>query len=422
MSYLFVFGKLTREALNGRIDTSPPLSSTTAHYNNTELKKKIFLDYVITQVVGDQRPYLKVSILGCPLVGLLDSGASRTLVGTSGYEILKRVGLPLRPADVKCTVANGQSCKSLGYVSTPISLMDKTRIVDILVVPELPHQLILGVDFWMSMDIVPDLRQNVWHFSSSPPLAEVGSITSESSLSSLQKETLDRLIVEKKQVMGTSIGRTHLVQHEIELVPGAKPIKQRNEWHLVVPKEKRLEVIKRFHDSPTCGHSGIYKTVARISEQHYWPKLKADVARYIRSCETCIRTKPEQRPPQGHMLSKTPSATKPWEIVSADIIGPLPRSSRGYAYILVVCDNFSKFVMLFPLRSATANSVVQAIEDHQFTAKLAPKYIGPCTVTNIVSPWTYELEDSAGKRSIWHAKDIKTHPPDIQLESDTSDC
>lgn len=41
-----------------------------------------------------------------------------------------------------------------------------------------------------------------------------------------------------------------------------------------------------------------------------------------------------------------------------------------------------------------------------FSAKLGPKYVGPFTITNIVSPWTYELLDHTGRTSTWHIKDL----------------
>lgn len=37
---------------------------------------------------GDRRPFLKVSVLDYPLLGLLDSSASRTLIGVVCYLIL----------------------------------------------------------------------------------------------------------------------------------------------------------------------------------------------------------------------------------------------------------------------------------------------------------------------------------------------
>ncbi|KAJ8926166.1 hypothetical protein NQ314_021487 [Rhamnusium bicolor] len=49
-----------------------------------------------------------------------------------------------------------------------------------------------------------------------------------------------------------------------------------------------------------------------------------------------------------------------------------------------------------------------------FSAKLAPKFVGPFTISKIVSPWTYELKDPNGKHTVWHIKDLKAHPPDSE--------
>lgn len=148
-----------------------------------------------------------------------------------------------------------------------------------------------------------------------------------------------------------------------------------NEWLLVVPKPQRSKVIQECHDPPTSGHLGVFKTHARVSTRWYWPKMRADISNYVRRCQTCMMTKPEQKPSMGHMLSKTPTVTKPWQLASADIVGPLPRSSNGYSYILSICDCFSKFVMLFPLRKATANAIMKIVEEQIILVFGAPNQI-----------------------------------------------
>lgn len=94
--------------------------------------------------------------------------------------------------------------------------------------------------------------------------------------------------------------------------------------------------------------------------------MKSDIARYVARCQVCIKTKPLQRPATGLMLSKSPSTTKPWQVLSVDLIGPLPRSSSGLRFIFSVLDVFSKYCLFFPLRSSTASKVVQWLEDHVF--------------------------------------------------------
>lgn len=136
-------------------------------------------------------------------------------------------------------------------------------------------------------------------------------------------------------------------------------------WKLVVPKKERLKIIILAHEPPTAGHTGIYKTFSRIAERHYWPKMRADVAKYVRRCKICATHKPSCEKPADKMVSH-PKASRPWEIISTDLVGPLPRSKKGNAFILVVTDYLSKFTLLFSLRKATCDAVARKIEHEVF--------------------------------------------------------
>jgi len=143
--------------------SSVTTSSSTKLFSND----KILLDYVLSHAGTDERPYLKVEIFNRPVLGLLDSGATRSLVGLTGYQILQKLHLKLIRPEHRCSVANGQTCTSLGYIQTPVTLMGRTHLIDILVIPKLPHTLILGLDFWKTMGVIPNLKEDVWHFSDS---------------------------------------------------------------------------------------------------------------------------------------------------------------------------------------------------------------------------------------------------------------
>jgi hypothetical protein len=49
--------------------------------------------------------------------------------------------------------------------------------------------------------------------------------------------------------------------------------------------------------------------------------------------------------------------------LSVDIIGPMPRSSAGNCYALVCRDEFTKFLEIYPMRSATAKVVANKLVD-----------------------------------------------------------
>lgn len=147
-----------------------------------------------------------------------------------------------------------------------------------------------------------------------------------------------------------------------------------DKWREVVPKFRRAELLRKHHDEPTAGHLGIFKTFERIARRYFWPKMKADVTRYVNRCHVCVAHKPEQKKPAGFM-SRHPVVSKPWQMISVDLVGPLPRSSQGYTYILSVVDCFSKFPLFFPLRSATATVVTQRLEEGVFLLFGAPQYL-----------------------------------------------
>lgn len=147
-----------------------------------------------------------------------------------------------------------------------------------------------------------------------------------------------------------------------------------DDWKIIVPKGFRSEILKQCHDDITSGHVGIYKTYHRILSKYFWPKMKSHVTRYVNRCSICLANKPEQKPPIGKMCSR-PEVDKPWELVCVDLVGPLPKSSRGYRYILSVVDYFSKFPFFFPLRSMNAKNVISQLEDNLFMLMGVPKCI-----------------------------------------------
>ena len=53
---------------------------------------------------------------------------------------------------------------------------------------------------------------------------------------------------------------------------------------LVVPRNERRAMIRRFHDSLFAGHLGISRTVFRLQTRVYWPGLRNDARTYVASC------------------------------------------------------------------------------------------------------------------------------------------
>lgn len=118
-------------------------------------------------------------------------------------------------------------------------------------------------------------------------------------------------------------------------------------WKLVVPSQDRLRILAEAHSTPTSGHFRRTKTYDLLARHYYWPGMRIDAARFVKSCLDCQKNKQSQTGPLGIMSPKTYSG--PWSEISADIQGPFPATKNQFKYFFVAQDHFSKFVVLKPL-------------------------------------------------------------------------
>lgn len=56
--------------------------------------------------------------------------------------------------------------------------------------------------------------------------------------------------------------------------------------------------------------------------------------------------------------------SSPWATVASDIMGPLPCSTKGFNYLLVFEDLFTKWVELIPIRTANAAAVAKCFKEN----------------------------------------------------------
>lgn len=135
-----------------------------------------------------------------------------------------------------------------------------------------------------------------------------------------------------------------------------------NDWKLVVPKSLREVILKLYHDNNTAGHLGIRKTLFRIKQFYFWPDMSNEVKQYVKKCETCGRIKVSQKLPLG-LMGHHRTVTKPWQIISLDLMGPFPKSKKCNTMLLVITCLFSKFTLLFPLRTGKADKICEFLEN-----------------------------------------------------------
>jgi hypothetical protein len=151
---------------------------------------------------------------------------------------------------------------------------------------------------------------------------------------------------------------------------------------IYVPASQVQRVIKDYHNSPVYGHMGTEKTLARITENYYFPHAKRRVEESLRSCDTCKRVKSERHAPYGK-LQPLPAPTGRWQNITLDFIGPLPGSKEPgkpteYDMIMVVVDRFTKMALFIPhLTTATAEDTA-----HSLLRELIPLFGLPETIVS----------------------------------------
>ncbi|XP_076269006.1 uncharacterized protein LOC143201674 [Rhynchophorus ferrugineus] len=79
----------------------------------------------------------------------------------------------------------------------------------------------------------------------------------------------------------------------------------------VTNPDKQKEIIEKYHKTKTS-HRGITENIKNIKQTYYWPSLERDVIDYIKTCETCQKSKYE-RHPYKVIYKPTPIGSKPFE-------------------------------------------------------------------------------------------------------------
>lgn len=143
------------------------------------------------------------------------------------------------------------------------------------------------------------------------------------------------------------------------------PLTREFEWKEVVPLEHRHTIISQNHCEATSGHFGIFKTHKRLALKHFWPSMHRDVSNFISNCDTCNSYKYPNHATLGTM-GRPKDCSRPFQMISIDLVGPLPVSRKQNTFLLVVHCCFSKYSLLFPIRRATAEVISKIIEENVF--------------------------------------------------------
>ncbi|XP_041372627.1 uncharacterized protein LOC121385902 [Gigantopelta aegis] len=134
---------------------------------------------------------------------------------------------------------------------------------------------------------------------------------------------------------------------------------------LVVPHSLRREWLRVNHDIPASGHQGVERTKCRMRARYYWYGMSRAVKNVLFTCVQCNRCKKGNRKARSPM--KQFHAGVPMERVHLDFLGPLPKTENGNEYVLMMVDQFTKWVECIPLPSQTAEVTARAAINEVFS-------------------------------------------------------
>lgn len=181
---------------------------------------------LLVNLENDNRPYLNIFVLGWKLNGLLDTGASCSILGEGCVEMITKLGLTPSKIQKSVKTADGTFHDIVGFVYVPIEFNEHVKVLPVSLVPTLKKNLILGMDFFKLFNLeisFPTDSINVMEEVFVEPM--------------LPEIPIDFCLLEevKKEFPISVDGKlscTHLLKYNID-TGSAKPIKQKH--HYVSP-------------------------------------------------------------------------------------------------------------------------------------------------------------------------------------------
>ncbi|XP_022170204.1 uncharacterized protein LOC111033655 [Myzus persicae] len=139
-----------------------------------------------------------------------------------------------------------------------------------------------------------------------------------------------------------------------QFIAGAKKHKKKKKIQRLFRKHTATALLSS--DWPHCAlgpYFGRHDRNGCTTDQYFW--MKRYVKQHIQMCLDCLTHKrpADKKPGLLHPI--------PFEIVHVDHLGPFETSTAGNRYLLVLVDNLTKYVQLYPCRFTDTGGVVKRL-------------------------------------------------------------
>lgn len=174
--------------------------------------------------------------------------------------------------------------------------------------------------------------------------------------------------------------------------------KEGDEYRVVVPANRRFEVLQNAHDTPIAGHGDAKRTAGRIRQTFWWPGWRADIRNYVKGCEACQRNKHMTVAASGR-LHPLPLRHK-LQLFAMDVVGPLPPTEEGYRYIVTFAELFTRWCEAIPVKETKAEDLARVFTDRIVYYFGCPTEVLTDRGTNWTGAFRREVQRLTGLRHI----------------------
>lgn len=123
--------------------------------------------------------------------------------------------------------------------------------------------------------------------------------------------------------------------------------------------EEINNILHDFHMTPTGGHIGQNRLYLKLRDLYFWKGMRSLITKFVKACKLCKMNKVTKRTKEESLVTTTPC--KPFDIISIDTVGPLPRTAKNNRYCITLQDDLTKYVVIIPLENKEADTIAKAL-------------------------------------------------------------
>ena len=132
---------------------------------------------------------------------------------------------------------------------------------------------------------------------------------------------------------------------------------------ILLSRAPTAQILKMAYDD--LGHNGTHRTYMLLKRLYYWKGLKPSVTKHIQRCYHCQR---RNKQVVKYATLHFDVATFPMQFISMYLIGKFyPPTSKGKRYALTVICMLTGYVFCIPLKTKTAEEVLQAYINNMYS-------------------------------------------------------